>query len=173
VTAFISGPLDSSYDVASFACGVDSLDSWLANQALRAHVAGVSRVTVWAPREQPNLVAAFYSVSPTQVITRDEGLPRSATGGYSIIPAWLLGRLAVAEQFQKLGVGRQVLLDAVETIASAASRVGGRLIVVDPINDRASEWYTSFGFTPFGSGTGGRPPRMFLRIDRIIVSLKS
>lgn len=131
MTAFVSGPLDPSYDLASFRCGVDSFDSWLGSQALRAHLAGISRVTIWAPKDQPNLVAAFYSVSPTQVVARDEQLPRSATGGYSTVPAWLLGRLAVAVQFQNLGVGRQVLLDAIETITSAASRVGGRLIVVD------------------------------------------
>jgi len=168
---FVSTPLEAKFSFEEFSCGNEILDAWLRRESVRAHNSGIARVTVWTPVEQPIKIAAFYSISPAQVATKVEGLPRSASAGYSTVPVWLIGRLAVDRQYQHLGVGRQVLLDAIETIISASTRAGGRLIVVDPINQRAANWYQSFGFTPFGTSSTERPARQFLRIDRAIATL--
>ncbi|MCL1801180.1 MAG: GNAT family N-acetyltransferase [Promicromonosporaceae bacterium] len=139
---------------------------------MRAQRAGVSRLTVWMVRGNPTEVIAYYSVSPI-VIAAADGLSRKAAGGYSQVPAWLLGRLAVARDFQGQGLGGEVLLDALETIISAATIGGGRLIVVDPIDERASAWYQRFGFVSFGPDDAQRQRRQYLPVATAIKAIGS
>ncbi|MCL1801067.1 MAG: GNAT family N-acetyltransferase [Promicromonosporaceae bacterium] len=139
---------------------------------MRAQRAGVSRSTVWMVRGNPAEVIAYYSISPIVVAAAD-GLSRKAAGGYSQVPAWLIGRLAVARNFQGRGLGGEVLLDALETIASAASIGGGRLIVVDPIDERASRWYQRYGFVPFGPDDTQRQRRQYLPVATAITAIGS
>ena len=82
-----------------------------------------------------------------------------------------------------MGLGRQVLLDAIETLVSVSARAGGRLVIVDSYDDAAVTWYQKLGFTSFGDATDGpnrhpgldpgsqHPARMYLRVDRAVESL--
>jgi len=160
---FISTHLDDNHNTSEFQCGNLALDDWLRRQALRAQRAGISRVTIWSPASSEKQVAAYYSISPAQVVASD-GLPRKATGGFSYIPAWLIGKLAVDIQFQGQGIGRDILFDAIETIISAARIGGGRVIIVDPIDERAARWYQQLGFSPFSLGE--EPRRQFLLMTK-------
>ncbi|MCL1900218.1 MAG: GNAT family N-acetyltransferase [Promicromonosporaceae bacterium] len=171
MTRFHSSLLGADHRIAEFDCGNEALNGWLRDSAGRAHAAGVSRVTVWNEIGAPGAVAAYYSLSPTQLASR-EGLSRSVSGGFTVVPAWLLGRLAVDRRYQHQGVGRQVLIDAIETVVSLADKAGGRLIVVDPIDQAAARWYETFGFAPFGTDEAERPARRYLRIDRAVASLR-
>lgn len=168
---FVSRPLDDTLSLDNFSCGNDILDGWLQHEARRAQHAGVARVTVWAPADTPNRVVAFYCVSPTQIVTQQTILPRSASAGYSIVPAWLMGRLAVDTGYQGIGIGTQLMVDAVETVVSLATRGGGRLILVDPIDDATDSWYRRLGFAPFTPPAATRQSRLFMRIDRALDSL--
>jgi len=48
----------------------------------------------------------------------------------------LFARLALSRHLIGGGLGGQLLLDALETVAAAANLAGGRLVVVDAINER-------------------------------------
>lgn len=140
--AFQSTRLLPGHDVSSFDCGAPALNQWLRSEANRAQQQGTARTTVWI---DPNgLVAAFYSVCPTSV--QRTGLPRSASGGNTVLPAYLLARLALDKQLQGRHLGAQLLVDALEQLDQATTRFGGRLVVVDAIDDRAASFYENFGF---------------------------
>jgi predicted GNAT family N-acyltransferase len=141
--------LASCHDVAGFDCGVVALNHWLATMARRSDEQGVARTHVWTLGDQTRVVA-YYSVAPTQ-LARSE-LPRSAGGGHSVIPGFLLARLALDRSLQGCGLGRQLLVDALETIAQAASLSGGRVVVADPIDQRAAAFYAAHDFVPTGAG---------------------
>ncbi len=64
------------------------------------------------------------------------------------------------------GLGGQLLLDALETVAAAANVGGGRLVVVDAIDERAHRFYAHYGFTPIAGGM-----RLFARIDAVSASI--
>lgn len=96
-------------------------------------------------------VVAYYAVAPTQLV-RADGLSRSMLGGFTVVPAFLLARLALATALQGQGLGSEVLLDALEITVEAARRAGGRLIVVDAIDDGARAFYEHHDFTPIGDG---------------------
>ena len=170
MTDYVSTRLTDTHDVAAFRCGNETLDAWLHHIAARAQRAGIARVTVWTPSDDPARVVAYYAVAPA-VMTSTDGLPRKATAGFTSIPVWLLGKLAVDVGFQGQGIGRDLLVDAIETIVSIATASAGRLIVVDPIDAGAATWYQRFGFTPFGDPAESHPSRLYMIVDRALRSL--
>jgi len=87
---------------------------------------------------------AYYSVAPTSVRREDVG--SRYAGGQSIIPAYLLARLALDCKLRGQDLGGQLLLNALETIILASGRGGGRLIVVDPLHERAAQFYARHDF---------------------------
>ncbi|MDR0592679.1 MAG: hypothetical protein LBG60_05370 [Bifidobacteriaceae bacterium] len=143
-------------DPATFDCGVDSLDRWLAQMALRTNSQDIARVYVWT-RPDSARVVAYFAVSPTLVARQTVG--RSLGGGQTEVPGFLLGRLALDRSLHGRGLGGQLLLDALETIVLAARSSGGRVIVVDPVGNAAAEFYAHHGFIPTVAG-----PRMAMKV---------
>lgn len=146
MTTWRSSRLAEHHDAGSFDCGQGSLERWLAEQALRAERAGVSATTAWTPPDQQRVVA-FYSITPT-VLRRAELPSRSMTGGYSTIPGYLLGRLALDRTLHGQGLGSQLLIDALKRILSASDRGGGRIIAVDAVDATAAAFYEHHNFRP-------------------------
>ncbi len=64
------------------------------------------------------------------------------------------------------GLGGQLLIDALETVTAAANVAGGRLVVVDAIDERAHGFYARYGFTPIAGSM-----RLFARIDAVSASI--
>jgi GNAT superfamily N-acetyltransferase len=144
VSDWVSQALTQDHDVSQFGSGNESLDHWLQRDALRAHRAGISRTTVWTARGD-RAVVAYHAIAPTQIARID--LPsRSLSGDYSQVPGYLIGRLALDQSLHGQGLGTQLLLDALERILEAADRAGGRVIVVDAIDDAAHHFYVHHGF---------------------------
>lgn len=153
--------LSGQHDVASFDCGVASLNAWLADQALRAQHAGTARTFVWVTADEPERVWAYFSLAPTEVVR--EVLTRGQSSGYRTVPGYLLARLAVHTDLRGLGYGGQVLVDALSRAASAAEVGGGRLVVVDALDDAAVSFYRHYDFTPLK----GNPRRLVLKMATV------
>lgn len=104
-------------------------------------------------------MVAYFAIAPTQVLRAD--LPGGGlAGGYSVVPAYLLARLAVDRSEQGRGLGRQVLVDALGRIVEAAAVGGGRLIVVDAMDDPAHEFYRHHDFIPVAGSA-----RLYMKIS--------
>lgn len=144
-----SARLAAEHETEVFDCGNARLNDWLRGQALRAERAGISATTVWT--EPGSLeVVAFHTIAPTQV-RRDELPSRTMAAGYGTVPGYRLGRLGLDRRLHGQGLGSQLLLDALEVIVQAADRGGGRVIVVDAIDDDAVAFYTNHDFTRVGN----------------------
>jgi GNAT superfamily N-acetyltransferase len=144
VSDWVSQPLAEDHDVSQFGSGNELLDRWLQREALRAQRAGISRTTVWT-RPGERIVVAYHAIAPTQV-ARSELPSRSLSAGYTRVPGYLLGRLALDQALHGQGLGTELLLDALERIVEAADRAGGRVIVVDAIDEAAHRFYRHHGF---------------------------
>lgn len=142
---FISESLTPFHNTDEFDCGVPVLNSWLWDQALVAQKHGTARTTVWKGVEGGRVVA-YYSVAPTQIARAD--LTNPLVGGHSIVPGFILARLALDRSLHGQGYGSELLVDALETICSASDLAGGRVIVVDPIDANARDFYLHLEFTP-------------------------
>jgi GNAT superfamily N-acetyltransferase len=93
-------------------------------------------------------VAGFYSlavgsVSPESVPDRiSKGLARHP------VPVMILARLAVDAEFQRKGLGRALLKDALLRTLQAADIAGIRAILVHAKDEAARAWYASWDFEP-------------------------
>lgn len=144
--------ISDKHSVDAFRCGNTDLDDWLVGAALNSDRSGTARVYLWLGHSGE--VIGYFAITPHTI--RREGLPRSvARGSPDVIPGFLLARLAVAESAQGRGNGGRLLVEALRTTLEATRVGGGRVIVVDAIDDHAHTFYEHFGFKPIPE-TGGR-----------------
>jgi len=103
-------------------------------------------------------VVGYYCLSGHSVVRGSVGGGWLARNTPEAIPAVLLGRLAVDRAAQRRGLGASLLAHAILTAREASDLVGLRALVVDPIDDDATDFYERYGFRRFPSGTN----RLFL-----------
>jgi ribosomal protein S18 acetylase RimI-like enzyme len=158
MAAFVIAPLSAEHDRLDFHCGVDALDRYLQTQAgqdMRRHV---SNCFIASPTNA-NAIAGYYTFASASVPVTDlpeaeaKRLPR-----YPVMPAALIGRLAIDRQYQKRGLGAAMLFDAIKRAAASDAAVFA--LIVDAKDDNAAAFYRHHGFRPFAS----RPRSLFLPI---------
>ena len=147
MTEFICEPLTKRHDRASFRCGVDELDHWFQQRARQDQDRRVAAVYVLLPTADPARIAGFYTLSATAIALRE--LPESFARKlprYPLVPAILIGRLARDVNFP--GVGRKLLVDALQRALKHATPIAAATVLVDAKDDRAASFYQQFGFLP-------------------------
>lgn len=164
-TPFVSEQLSDTHDLSRFDCGHPELDNWLRKSALHARAMGTARTFVWVD-ESAVAVAGYYLVAP-HLVERADMPSAVGRGSPDQILAVLLARLALGREYQGRGLGGQLLVDALELIVGNARRVGGRLVVVDAIDDRARTFYEHHGFDRLSD----RDDRLVQKLSRVAASL--
>lgn len=136
--------LTVEHDLEDFNSGEALLDSWLRDRALHNMEIAASRTYVICPRDSLTVIG-YYALCMGQVLNQEavgtmrRNMPRQ-------IPAVVLGRLAVDQQWQGKGLGKALLLDAVQRSVRAAKEVSARLLIVHAISQAANEFYEHHGF---------------------------
>ena len=105
------------------------------------------------------VIAGYYTLSATGI--RLGQLPKSITQrlpAYPVVPATLLGRLAVDHRFRRTGLGEHLLMDALHRSWIASANVASLAILVDAKDEAALAFYLRFDFIPFQDDT----QRLFL-----------
>lgn len=132
----------ADHELDNFECGNDELDDWLARHA-RAATGHGTRTYVLVDDETK--VRGYFAIAP-HFLERADAPPRIGRGASRQIPAILLAKLALDRSLQGDGVGGELLVFALETIVEAARRAGGRLILVDAIDENATRFYEHHDF---------------------------
>lgn len=142
------------------------LDDWLRAHALDNQRRNLSRTFVLL--DDGDRVIGYYALTMGGV--RREALPaRYGRGlpGYEIGMV-LLARFAIADDHQGRGLGRDLLIEAIERAADAGMQVAARFVAVDPIDEGAREFYARFAFKQVEGDSGGR---MYIRIEDALAAL--
>jgi ribosomal protein S18 acetylase RimI-like enzyme len=154
-------PLSDKHDRESFASGVEPLDGYLRQQAgqdVRRRVASCF-VLVGGHSHIP---IGYYTLAATSIALSElpavlaKRLPR-----YPVIPATLMGRLAIDARHQQQGHGEFMLLDAFARVLR--SDIASYAFVVDAKDDKAAHFYQRYQFRFLVEG--GR--RLFIPIAEI------
>jgi len=139
--------LHSAHRKKEFSCGKDMLDDYLHKQANQDIKRKLSACFVLNDKET-DLLKGYYTLAnnsiPQEVIPNEfqKKLPNS----YKSIPTTLLGRLAIDNRFQKQGVGKLLLIDALRRSYELSKIIGSFAVVVDPIDEDAERFYDKYGF---------------------------
>ena len=139
-------PLDrKAHRVDRFSCGVQTLDRWLRAYAGQNQQRDAARTFVTA--EADGKVVGYYTLVAAQV-EHEQATPsvREGLSRHFPIPVALIARLAVTAQQQHAGVGRSLLLDALQRVLRASDQLAIRAITVDALDDRAASFYRQYGF---------------------------
>ena len=147
--------LAAHHDLAHFRNGKhDSLDAWLRARALASE--GLSaRTYVMCAADVPARVVGYYAISTA--MAHRSGLPTAKLrrGMPQEIPLLLIGRLAIDVNYQKRGLGTDLLIDALRRCLLAAETAGARAVITHAIDDDAVAFYERHGFVrcPLGERT--------------------
>jgi GNAT superfamily N-acetyltransferase len=135
-------PITPSHLIEAFACGIPVLDDWLRRRALKNEVSGASRTFVVCHDGQ---VVGYYALATGSVEHRDAPgkLRRNMPDP---IPMIVLGRLAVDQQWQRAGIGRGLLKDAVLRSVSVSQQAGVKALLVHVLSEDAKTFYVRNGF---------------------------
>jgi GNAT superfamily N-acetyltransferase len=135
--------LRRDHPIDAFDCGQEDLNSWLRKHALQNQGAGAAQTYVGLASD---VVIGYYSLAVGQIEYNDaperlrKGLARHP------VPIMLLARLAVDKNWQKKGVGRALLRDAVLRTMQAAEIAGIRALAVHAKDEQARRYYEQFDF---------------------------
>jgi predicted GNAT family N-acyltransferase len=160
-------PLTDEHDRTGFVSGSAALDRYFQTQASQDVRRRIATCFV-AVSYDSGQIAGYYTLSATSIALDTlspqliKKLPR-----YPVVPAALLGRLAVARTQQGLRLGGVLLADALKR--SARTEMGVFAMVVDAESDGAQRFYAHHGFTLLP----GASRRLFLPIDTALRRLAS
>jgi GNAT superfamily N-acetyltransferase len=160
---FVVQPLNKQHDRTAFSCGIEALDNYFRTQARQDTDKRVAATFVLVD-SQTSDVAGFYTLSATTVPlpelpeTIAKRLPR-----YPLIPAVLIGRMAVDKKHQGKKLGEFLLLDALKRCYDQTKQIGPAAVVVDAKNEGALGFYLKMGFIQFKDD----PMRLFLPMKTI------
>jgi ribosomal protein S18 acetylase RimI-like enzyme len=167
LTDFSIEPLGKQHDREAFSCGVVALDRYLKQQAsqdIKSYVAAVFVAvnnSVTNNKGQTQIVG-YYSISSTSIDATD--FPPEITqklSKYPLLPATLIGRLAIDRQCQRQGWGSVLLINALQQALS--SKIASMAVIVDAKNEQAISFYGQYGFLAFPD----QPNRLYLPMKTI------
>ncbi|MFT6835164.1 MAG: putative GNAT family N-acyltransferase [Francisellaceae bacterium] len=129
-----------------FDCGIEILNRYLFYQAKQDVKRKVAAVYILKDIDQKSIVG-FYTLSSTNLRLTElpdqfiKKLPK-----YPLVPATLIGRLAIDLKYNGGGFGRVLMIDAIKKSVSTSLSIGSAAIVVEAKNDEAQNLYKKFGF---------------------------
>jgi GNAT superfamily N-acetyltransferase len=152
--------LGPHHDRGAFTSGVEQLDRYFRTQA--GQDARKNMAATFVLILDDGSIGGYYTLSSTAIVLSE--LPAqtvSRLARYPLVPATLLGRLAVDRHQQGRGFGRFLLADALMRVVR--SEIASFAVIVDAKNDAARSFYAREGFLPFPD----RPLKLFRPIADI------
>ena len=139
--------LGKDHDRERFDCGSEPLNLYLRQTARQHADKGISRtyVIVDESASLPKPILGFFTLNICQIKSETLGpaesrrLPRDVAG-------IKLGRLAVAKQYQRQGIGKVLLVAAMAKFIEIFNVAGGIGLFVDAKDEQAKLYYEQFGF---------------------------
>jgi GNAT superfamily N-acetyltransferase len=136
-------PLSAGHRLDRFSCGEAALDDWLKRRAMANQMSGASRTFVVADPEQR--VFGYYALAAGAVSHQMATSPVRRNMP-DPVPVMVLARLAVDTQAQGIQLGAALLQDAVNRAVAVSQNAGVRALLVHAINERARQFYETYGF---------------------------
>jgi ribosomal protein S18 acetylase RimI-like enzyme len=155
--SFTIEALSGAHHRASFSSGVPELDRYFREFVSQDIKRRISNCFVALDGEGD--VAAYYTLAATSLPLTElppediKRLPR-----YPLLPAGLIGRLAVDQRFRGRGLGSALIVNAIDRSMRAEPAIFA--LVVDAKDETAVSFYRHLGFRRFVS----QPMRLFLPI---------
>jgi ribosomal protein S18 acetylase RimI-like enzyme len=156
--------LAPEHDRRRFSCGVEPLDSYFRERAGQDVKRRVSNCFVLLDGDAA--VAGFYTFAATSLPLTELSEPeKKRLPRYPLMPAALIGRLAIDQGFRGQGLGSALVIDA--ALRAARSDPAIFALIVDAKDEAAVAFYRHLEFRVFES----RPQSLFLPVATALQAL--
>ncbi|MFI5363630.1 MAG: GNAT family N-acetyltransferase [Elusimicrobiota bacterium] len=158
---YVFEPL-GDHDRTSFSCGIPQLDNYLRLQARQDAKRRVAAPFVML--DQDRHVVGYYTLSAYGIRLTDlplelaKKLPK-----YPLIPATLLGRLAISREHQGQKLGRILLMDALYRSWKNTSEIASAGVVAEAYDEAARKFYLHHEFI----SPAEHPLKLFIAMETI------
>lgn len=150
----------------SFASGSEPLDRYLHDLATQDVKRRVSNCFV--ALDDAGVIAGYYTFAAASFpLTELSGEERKRLPRYALLPAGLIGRLAVDQRFRGQRLGGALVMDAAVRAARAEPAIFA--LAVDAKDEKAVAFYQHHGFRRFAS----KPASLFLPIATALQALNT
>jgi len=161
-------PLSASYNRAAFHSGAQELD-----QYLHHHASQDARRKIAAPFVlvgEDSAILGYYTVSAysVQLSELPEAISRRLPR-YPLVPATLLGRLAISSSCRGTNLGRFLLMDALHRSWRNTSQVASVGVVVEALDEAARAFYLHHEFRQLQE----HPNKLFIAMATIEKAFKA
>lgn len=160
-------PITAAHELDTFSNGAHpSLDAWL-KERTRASEGLSARTSVVCAAEPRGRVVAYYAIATA--MAQRVALPSAKLqrGMPDLVPLLLLARLAVDRQYRGIGLGTDLLVDALSRCVAVAELAGVRAVITHAIDETAAAFYAHHGFV--SSPLGERVLLMPIELARTLV----
>lgn len=141
-------PLESHHKVDRFECGREQLDRWLRAYAGQGQRRDTARTFVVCRQGKTDVVGYYTLVASKVEQSEATDDVQRGTSKHFPIPVCLIARIAVDRSEQGIGLGRSLLLDALQRTERASRSVAMRAVLVHAIDEEGADFYARFGFKP-------------------------
>lgn len=170
-------PLDPKHNRGAFVCTNSTIQNYCRNNARKNNDAYMVRVFVACYGTSMDVLGYYYLALTSYKIGEGTGTIKHLDAAsdhkfqrVEAVPAVYLGMIGVHSGYQNLGIGRLMILDAVQRTAKIAQHAGLYALTLDALDEGVAGYYRDkFGFQAFKAGTTGL--EMFLPIQTILEAL--
>lgn len=138
--------LEKAHNRENFECEVESLTNYIKTQASQDIKRNLA--VCFVETDDDNNVIGYYTLT-SESLGREsipEKFLKKVPDNYNA-PVILLGRLARDINLKGTGIGEYLLLNALErALHISNTSLGAMAVVVDPINEKARQFYEKYGF---------------------------
>jgi GNAT superfamily N-acetyltransferase len=143
-------PLDPSISRAAFCCGNDRIDNFFKNNARKQH--DVHRVRVYVAHYEGEAVGYYYLVAATHPPEKVSAEAIEKFGRVNATPSVYLGMIGTHGPWQGNGIGKILMLHAMQKTLEVASLIGIYALTLTAIDEETAKRYERWGFTRFVEG---------------------
>lgn len=166
-------PIAKEHDRGSFDCSDQVMNAFLARYARQSHEQNATKTYCAIATAQRGRILGFYSIAPSAVA--HAAVPARMTKGLARhdVPGFLLARIATDRSVAGQGLGGQLLAAAARRCLRLVAEGGGILLIIDAKNERAADWYESFGAERLQGQPHGEPPRLVIHLATFAADLRA
>ncbi|RRH93209.1 GNAT family N-acetyltransferase [Mesorhizobium tamadayense] len=165
-------PISKAQDRSDFDCGDADTNVFLARYARQSHEQNATKTYCAIETARPGRILGFYSIAPSAL--GHAAVPARMTKGLARhdVPGFLLARIATDRSIAGQGLGGQLLAAAARRCLRLVTEGGGIVLIIDAKNERAADWYASFGAEPLQSHRQGQPLRLVIHLATFAADLR-
>lgn len=187
VDDFTCEPLDEAkHATGLFTCGDLQMDKWFRDRALSYVEESLAKVHVLRRAENDDgTVVGFFTLSATELQT--QRIPKKSrfvsyhnsniTSNISKHPALLLGKFAVNDSYQRLGISSLLMLEVYKNFYHVGESIGAKFLLVELREEEDKKNLSNYYRNEFGffelADTSGQLTGLAKKVDNIAADLRA